>query len=161
MWSTFTTALLSVIPLAYYIGMAVSSISAQSTFAVGAVLNATFGSMIELILYCGAIRRGTLDELVQSAVTGSLLATMLLLPGIAMVFGGLKYREQKVNKLAAGVSNVLLVIAIIGAFTPTIYYWAWGNYSMSCRKCAPHTETNALVCTDCTYTQVNYKLLFC
>lgn len=47
----FTLSLLSVIPLAYYIGMSIANISAQSNFAVGAVLNATFGSVVELILY--------------------------------------------------------------------------------------------------------------
>jgi Ca2+:H+ antiporter len=73
----FITALMSIVPLAYYIGMAVSSISAQSTFAVGAVLNATFGSMIELILYCSAIKMGTLDELVQSAVTGNVFLCLI------------------------------------------------------------------------------------
>lgn len=90
------------------------SISVQSTFAVGAVLNATFGSIIELILYCSAITKGTLDQLVQSAVTGSLLTTMLLLPGVSMIFGGLKYKEQRFNATAAGVSSVLLIISVIG-----------------------------------------------
>ena len=44
----FVGALLSVIPLSYFIGMAVASISAQSTIGVGAVINATFGSLIEV-----------------------------------------------------------------------------------------------------------------
>eukprot|EP01117_Protostelium_nocturnum_P012855 TRINITY_DN475_c2_g1_i6.p1 TRINITY_DN475_c2_g1~~TRINITY_DN475_c2_g1_i6.p1 ORF type:complete len:399 (+),score=78.55 TRINITY_DN475_c2_g1_i6:324-1520(+) len=47
----FFTSLLSIIPTAYFIGLAVSSISAQSNFAVGALLNATFGSIVEIILY--------------------------------------------------------------------------------------------------------------
>lgn len=53
--AVFLMSLLSIVPLAYYIGMAISSISAQSTFAVGAVLNATFGSIVELILYFTAL----------------------------------------------------------------------------------------------------------
>lgn len=48
--TVFILSLLSVIPLAYYIGMSIANISAQSNFAVGAVLNATFGSIVELIL---------------------------------------------------------------------------------------------------------------
>jgi Ca2+:H+ antiporter len=112
----FFTALVSVIPLAYYIGMAVSSISAQTSFAIGAILNATFGSVVELILYFTTIALGgeKLDGLVQYSITGSLLSTMLLLPGLSMVFGGLKYKEQKFNLLAAGVSSVLLFISVIG-----------------------------------------------
>ena len=39
----FVLALASVIPLSYFIGMAVASISAQSSIGMGAVINATFG----------------------------------------------------------------------------------------------------------------------
>ena len=46
----FTLSLASVIPLSYFIGTAVASISAQSSVGMGAVINATFGSIIEIIL---------------------------------------------------------------------------------------------------------------
>ena len=51
----FVCALGSVIPLSYFIGMAVASISAQSSIGMGAVINATFGSIIEIILYAIAL----------------------------------------------------------------------------------------------------------
>ncbi len=47
----FAIAVVSVVPVAFYIGAAIECISVQSTFAVGAVLNATFGSCLELIIY--------------------------------------------------------------------------------------------------------------
>lgn len=40
---------------------------------IGAILNASFGSMTELILYSSAIRQGGLDELVKFSVTGILI----------------------------------------------------------------------------------------
>src|SRR5689334_20140467 len=76
------------IPITYYIGMAISrykgaqfllltlfrpfllyltlyfSIAAKTNYMWGAILNASFGSMTELILYSSAIRQGGLDELV-------------------------------------------------------------------------------------------------
>ena len=60
--------------------MSIANISAQSTFAVGAVLNATFGSIVELILYYVALREG-LRDLVLASLTGTLLGTMLFIPG--------------------------------------------------------------------------------
>lgn len=39
----FALSLASVIPLSYFIGMGVSSVSAQSSMGVGAFLNASFG----------------------------------------------------------------------------------------------------------------------
>ncbi len=92
-YAKFCFSLLSIVPLAYYIGMALSSISAQTSLAVGAVLNATFGSIIELILFFNALGKG-FTELTVAAVTGGLLGNMLLLPGLSMIVGGIKYRNQ-------------------------------------------------------------------
>eukprot|EP01028_Stygiella_incarcerata_P008014 TRINITY_DN337_c0_g1_i1.p1 TRINITY_DN337_c0_g1~~TRINITY_DN337_c0_g1_i1.p1 ORF type:complete len:682 (-),score=138.92 TRINITY_DN337_c0_g1_i1:94-2139(-) len=130
----FIICLLSVVPLSYYIGTAVSSVSAQSSFAVGAVLNATFGSTIELILYFFAIQKG-LHDLVQQAVTGSLLGLMLLLPGLSMIVSGFKYKILRFNTNAAGVSAVMLFIAITGDMTPTVFYQLYGRYELHCEKC--------------------------
>lgn len=52
----FMLCVVSVLPLAYFIGMAVASISSQSSFGFGAVINATFSSIVEIILYWMAIR---------------------------------------------------------------------------------------------------------
>jgi Ca2+/H+ antiporter len=41
---------------------------------VGALLNASFGSISELTLYTLAIRKGTLDDLILYSVTGGLLS---------------------------------------------------------------------------------------
>ena len=55
------------------------SISAQSNFAIGAVLNATFGSVVEIILYISALVKGKGKNttcyaiLVKSALVGELI----------------------------------------------------------------------------------------
>jgi Ca2+/H+ antiporter len=53
------------------------SIAAQSSFVLGAVLNATFGSVVEIILYVSVMikgknssKAGCYIELVKSALTG-------------------------------------------------------------------------------------------
>jgi len=129
-------SLFSIIPLTYYIGTAISSLSAQTdSFAAGAVLNATFGSICELIIYCSAIAR-KLPDLVQAGVTGSLLGVMLLLPGLAMLLGGIKYKEQRFSRSAAGVSSVLLLLSIVAAFLPTLFFINFGAHEMSCGGCS-------------------------
>lgn len=63
-----------------------SSISAQSTFAVGAVVNATFGSITELTFYITALIKGSREgnrcytEIVKSALTGTLVGCVLFVP---------------------------------------------------------------------------------
>jgi Ca2+:H+ antiporter len=122
----FFTELISVIPLAYFIGMAVSSISAQTSYGVAAVLNATFGSIIEVILYLIAIADGKL-ELVEGALIGSILFSVLLLPGISMIAGGIKVKEQKFNAKSAGVTTTLLIMSLIGAFAPSVFHAKYGS----------------------------------
>lgn len=122
----FFLCLLSVIPLSYFIGMAVASISAQSSIGMGAVINATFGSIIEIILYSFALTQGK-GRLVEGSIVGSLLAGVLLMPGMSMCSGALKRKEQKFNAKSAGVTSMMLIMAIIGALTPTLFYQTYGN----------------------------------
>ncbi|NWV70218.1 VNX1 protein, partial [Malurus elegans] len=116
----FSLALLSIMPLSYYIGMAIASISAQSNFAVGAVVNATFGSITELTFYITALIKGSREgnrcyaEVVKSALTGTLVGCVLFVPGLCMVIGGIRHQEQRFNSRSAGVSSALLFLSVGG-----------------------------------------------
>ncbi|XP_033118382.1 putative cation exchanger C521.04c [Anneissia japonica] len=159
----FVLALISFIPMSYYIGMGITSISAQSSHAVGAVINATFGSVVEITLYISSLFKNNneegicYDDLVKSALTGTLLATMLLIPGISMVIGGIKHREQRFNMHSAGVSSSLLFISVAGAFTPTIFAKAFG--AIECSDCSNNTNTSSggFSCLECHYTVAGTK----
>ncbi|KAK1804341.1 hypothetical protein P4O66_020360, partial [Electrophorus voltai] len=158
----FATAISSIIPLSYYIGMGIASISAQSNFAVGAVVNATFGSITELTFYITALLRGRrlgnkcLEEIVKAALTGTLLGCILFIPGICMIIGGLKHREQRFNSRSAGVSCSLLFISIGGVFAPTLFSKAYGN--LVCEDCSNSSENNGsngtFTCRNCHYDLV-------
>ena len=124
----FVLSLASVIPLSYFIGMAVASISAQSSIGMGAVINATFGSIIEIILYGIALTQGK-GRLVEGSIVGSILAGVLLMPGASMCSGALKRKEQKFNAKSAGVTSTMLIMAIIGTLTPTMFYQTYGSVS--------------------------------
>ncbi|KAF9454819.1 hypothetical protein P691DRAFT_794633 [Macrolepiota fuliginosa MF-IS2] len=149
----FLLSLLSVIPLSYFIGMAVASISAQSSIGMGAVINATFGSIIEIILYGIALtqRKG---HLVEGSIIGSLLAGVLLMPGLSMCSSALRRKEQKFNAKSAGVTSMMLIMAIIGALTPTLFYQIYGNFQLVCTGCpsTPESPGNApWICDHCYY----------
>jgi len=84
--------------------MAVSSISAQSSLGMGAVINATFGSIIEIILYSVALTQGK-GLITEGALIGSFLAGLLLMPGLSMMSGAIKKKEQRFNAKSAGTPN--------------------------------------------------------
>ncbi|RXW24468.1 hypothetical protein EST38_g1371 [Candolleomyces aberdarensis] len=149
----FLLSLLSVIPLSYFIGMAVASISAQSSIGMGAVINATFGSIIEIILYGIALTQGK-GHLVEGSIVGSLLAGVLLMPGMSMCSMALRRKEQRFNAKSAGVTSVMLIMAIIGALAPTLFYQTYGNFQLVCSGCpsTPNQGGNApWICDHCYY----------
>lgn len=130
----FILALGSVIPLSYFIGMAVASISAQSSIGMGAVINATFGSIIEIILYSIALTQEK-ARLVEGSIIGSILAGVLLMPGLSMISGASRRKEQRFNARSAGVTSTMLIMAIIGILTPTLFYQIYGTFQLTCKPC--------------------------
>ncbi|KAF8798839.1 hypothetical protein BYT27DRAFT_7176964 [Phlegmacium glaucopus] len=149
----FVLSLTSVIPLSYFIGMAVASISAQSSIGMGAVINATFGSIIEIILYAIALTQGK-GHLVEGSIVGSLLAGVLLMPGMSMCSGALRRKEQKFNAKSASVTSMMLIMAIIGALAPTLFYQTYGNFQLVCSGCpsSPGRPGDApWICDHCYY----------
>ncbi|CAE6414022.1 unnamed protein product [Rhizoctonia solani] len=152
----FTMSLASVIPLSYFIGMAVASISAQSSIGMGAVINATFGSIIEIILYGIALTDGK-GRLVEGSIVGSLLAGVLLMPGASMCSGAMRHKEQRFNAKSAGVTSTMLIMAIIGVVCPTLFYQTYGNFQLVCDGCPTTLPGEALpadapwTCHHCRY----------
>jgi Ca2+:H+ antiporter len=124
----FSLALLSIIPLAYFIGQAVASISAQSSMGVGATINAFFSTIVEVFLYCVALKQGK-AQLVEGSIIGSIFAGILFLPGLSMCFGAIKRKTQRFNVRSAGVTSTMLLFAVIGAFGPTLFYQIYGSVS--------------------------------
>ncbi|KAI9704538.1 MAG: hypothetical protein M1820_005612 [Bogoriella megaspora] len=130
----FVLALLSIIPLAYFIGQAVASISAQSSMGVGATINAFFSTVVEVFLYCVALKEGK-GQLVEGSIIGSIFAGILFLPGLSMCFGALKRKTQRFNVKSAGVTSTMLLFAVIGAFGPTLFYQIFGSHELNCHQC--------------------------
>ena len=124
----FTAALFSIIPLAYFIGQAVASISAQSSMGLGAAINAFFSTLVEVFLYCTALNQGK-GQLVEGSIIGSIFAGVLFLPGLSMCFGAIKRKTQRFNAKSAGVTSTMLLFAVIAAFGPTLFYQIYGTVS--------------------------------
>ncbi len=116
----FVIAIISLMPLAHFIGKATESISLLTNPTMGGFVNATFGNIIELIIALFAINAGLID-VVRASIIGSIISNLLLLIGLSMFFGGLRFKEQIFNTQAAGVSSTMLIIAVVGLSIPTLY----------------------------------------
>ncbi|CRG91484.1 Low affinity vacuolar monovalent cation/H(+) antiporter [Talaromyces islandicus] len=147
----FTLALFSIIPLAYFIGQAVASISAQSSMGLGAAINAFFSTVVEVYLYCVALGEGK-AQLVEGSLIGSIFAGVLFLPGLSMCFGAIKRKTQRFNVKSAGVTSTMLLFAVIAAFGPTLFYQIYGSHELVCKSCVYTAGDRD--CRRCYFSQV-------
>jgi len=116
----FFLAALAIIPLAKYIGEATEELAVYAGSALGGLLNATFGNATELLIGVFAIREG-LVEVVKASITGSIMGNLLLVSGMAMLAGGLRYKKQEFNRTGALASSSTLLLAAIALIMPAIF----------------------------------------
>jgi Ca2+:H+ antiporter len=116
----FTTAALSIVPLAGVLGRATEEISVYSGPRIGGFLNATFGNATELIISIFALKAGLFD-VVKASIAGSVIGNILLVLGMSMFLGGIKYKTQKFNHELVEFSSSMLLFSVIGLSIPAIF----------------------------------------
>ncbi len=116
----FFSAALAIVPIATLIVQATEQISTRTGDAIGGLLNATFGNAPELIIATVALRAGYLD-MVRASLIGAILANLLLALGLSFFLGGLRYRDQKYNPLAARTYSTMMLIAVISLLVPSAF----------------------------------------
>ena len=88
--------------------------------AVGGLLNATFGNAPELIIALVALKAGYPD-MVRASIIGAILANLLLALGIAFFVGGIRYRDQKYNPVAARIYSSMMLLAVASLAVPSAF----------------------------------------
>ena len=116
--ATFITAALAIVPLAAFMGQATEEIAVVVGPNLGGLLNATFGNATELILALVALKEGLIG-VVKATITGSIIGNLLLVVGFSMLLGGIRYKEQKFQSVAARVNASSMNLAVIAILLPT------------------------------------------
>ena len=83
----FVLAAASLVPLAWLIGESTEHAAEHTGPGIGGFLNASFGNAPELIIALFAIADG-LPNVVRGSLAGSIVSNLLLVLGVAIVFGG-------------------------------------------------------------------------
>ncbi|KAF1854135.1 hypothetical protein Lal_00004298, partial [Lupinus albus] len=102
----------AIIPLAGLLAYATESVARKMGDALGALLNVTFGNAVELIIFISALAKNEI-RIVQASLLGSILANLLLILGMSMLLGGLRFREQVYNSTVTQMSACLLSLSVI------------------------------------------------
>ena len=119
----FICSALAIIPIAGWMGHATEQLAHRLGEGVGGLLNASFGNAAELIIALMALRAGHI-EVVKASITGSIIGNLLLVLGVSVFAGGLRFREQRFNKTAASSSCTALILAAAALVIPTVFHSA-------------------------------------
>ncbi len=117
----FIVACIAVIPLAGWMGKATEHLAERFGEGIGGLLNATFGNAAELIIALVALNKG-LVGVVKASITGSIIGNVLLVLGLSLFCGGVKFRTQRFNQTVARSSATTLLLAAIALMMPTIFH---------------------------------------
>ncbi len=119
----FVVACLAVLPIAAWIGLSTEHLAYRMGPTGGALFNATFGNLAELIIAIFAIRAG-LPDVVRASVSGSVVGNLLFVGGLSMVAGGWKRATVKFNALSAESQAGQLILAVSAALVPALFFRA-------------------------------------
>jgi len=122
---TFICACIAILPLAGWLGKGTENLAHHTGEAVGGLLNATFGNAAELIIAIAALRSGLYD-VVKASLTGSIIGNVLLVAGLSMLMGGLKFKTQTFNRMAAQNQATMLLLAAVSLILPAAFHFLAG-----------------------------------
>jgi calcium/proton exchanger cax len=115
----FAVNAIAVIPLAGLLTFATECVAHRLGPTLGALINVSFGNAVELIIFIIALVKNEI-RVVQAALIGSILANLLLILGMALLIGGLQYREQVYDSLVTQMSASLLALAVLSLLIPVL-----------------------------------------
>ena len=77
------------------------------------------------------------------------------MPGLSMIGGAFRRKEQRFNARSAGVTSTMLIMAIIGILTPTLFYEIYGTFQLTCSSCPEDNTPDNFTCRRCFYEHVD------
>lgn len=132
----FFSSLVAIMPLAFLMGRATEEIALRTSESLGGLLNATFGNAAEMIIALlaiyaasqadlttavGTATESTMIHLVQASLIGSILGNLLLVMGLAFVWGGVHHSEQRFSETQVSSNGSLLLLAMIVLIIPAVF----------------------------------------
>jgi len=105
--------------LASLVGRAVDALGDRLGAGATGVVQSALGNLPELFVVLFSLRAG-LVGVVQGAIVGSILANVLLVLGLAFVFGGLRHGTQRFAAERARIISLLLVLAVAALIIPSL-----------------------------------------
>jgi Ca2+:H+ antiporter len=103
---------IAMVPCANLIGFAGQELARKLPKVFGILLETTLGSLVEIILFMVLLSHNEF-AVIQAAIMGSILATLLLCLGLCFCAGGIRHPEQEFDEVISEVGSGLLLTASV------------------------------------------------
>ncbi|KAH7037370.1 uncharacterized protein B0I36DRAFT_237449 [Microdochium trichocladiopsis] len=130
----FAMSYVAMVPSANLLGFAGQEFARKMPKVAGILIETTFGSIVEIILFIVLIVKHNVEEgngdegnlipIIQAAILGSILTNLLLCLGLCFFFGGIRHQTEKFHAIVSEVGNGLLLVAAFGLLIPSAFYSA-------------------------------------
>jgi Ca2+:H+ antiporter len=118
--AVFLLAIIGILPAAWLIGQATAVLAERVGGSAGALLNATFGNLTELLVGVLLIVHAQVSVL-KASITGGIVSNLLLVLGVSMVVGGYRRLEQRLHRRGATGQATMMVLAVAILLLPTVF----------------------------------------
>lgn len=117
----FATSTIALAAIAYLIGEATNQLGNHLGASATGMIQSALGNLPEVFVCIFALRAGSV-EVVQAALIGSILATAVLILGIALMVGSARHGLLKFESRTPRMISVLLMLAVSALVLPTLAY---------------------------------------
>jgi Ca2+:H+ antiporter len=115
----FVIAALALALLASLVGRSVEALGDRLGAGATGVVQSALGNLPELFVVLFALR-DKLYGVATATIVGSILANVLLVLGLAFLFGGIKHGRQKFGSEAARTMSMLMVLSVAAMLVPSL-----------------------------------------
>jgi Ca2+:H+ antiporter len=127
----FLVAIITMIPLSslsrYATEELVIRLQLNDYELLAGLLNGFFGNIAELCFVLMAVARGE-SVIAQTALTGALISSCLMIFGTSLLFGGIRNARQYYPAIIARANAQLLVVSLVSISIPTAFrIWSEGE----------------------------------
>jgi Ca2+:H+ antiporter len=130
---TFATAYIGMVPAASMLGFAGQEFARKCPVVLGTLIESMFGAVPEIVLFMVLIAKhnpnalpgeGNLEYVLQAAILGSILSTLLLCLGCVFIAGGIRHKEQRFSPHISEVGSGVMLVAGFALLIPSAFYSA-------------------------------------
>ncbi|KAJ6513224.1 Sodium/calcium exchanger protein-domain-containing protein [Mycena sanguinolenta] len=124
----FIFSVLSLVPLVKFHDVATRELAIRIGGSKTGLVNASLSNMVETVVAISALRKCEL-RVVQSSLIGSMLSKLLLVLGLCLFAGGVRFSEQDFDYTATQLHSSLLSLSVGAVLLPAAYHFALSHNS--------------------------------